>query len=404
VTQRTILPLPRIGSNEDEATVIEWTKAQGSHVRAGEVVCAAETTKSLFDVEAAADGYLFIVAQAGASIVVGQPLAVISSDPADTREAIATWLARAASKPAAPSVPAPERTRTRKAELLARRHGIDLSLVPSNDGRISESDVLAYLERRGHPPASRTPEHGDIVDATYRSGRVERLALIGGGDGAVQVLDAMFKSGRQRAVAILDDNASLHGRTIMGVPVVGPIREDLVTGMLERDELDAAVISISTLIPLRRRVFEQLTARGVPFANVIHPTACIGTNVSLGRGNVILGFCHIGACATIGDNNFLSAYVSIEHHNELGSHCSYGPAVVASSRVKVGDGTRFGTGVFIEPKISIGANSVIGSGCILRGHVPAHSMVRTRLNHVVRPPNRVRQSRQEPQHSESPTA
>jgi sugar O-acyltransferase (sialic acid O-acetyltransferase NeuD family) len=395
VTQRTILPLPRIGSNEDEATVIEWTKAEGSHVRAGEVVCTAETTKSLFDVEAAAEGYLFILAQPGASIAVGQPLAVISSDPADTREAITAWLAASASAPTPPSVMAAERTRTRKAELLARRHGIDLSLVPSNDGKISESDVLAYLEHRGSPPAPRAPEHGDMVDGTYRSGRVERLAIIGGGDGAVQVLDAMFKSGRQRAVVILDDNAGLHGRTIMGVPVVGPIREDLITGMRERDELDSVVISISTLIPLRRRVFEQLTARDVPFANVIHPTACIGTNVSIGRGNVILGFCHIGACATIGDNNFLSAYVSIEHHNELGNHCSYGPAVVASSRVKVGDGTRFGTGVFIEPKISIGADSVIGSGCILRSDVPAHSVVRTRLNHILRPPNRVRQSQGE---------
>jgi sugar O-acyltransferase (sialic acid O-acetyltransferase NeuD family) len=395
VTTRVILPLPRIGSNEDEATVIEWTKSESEHVCAGEVVCTAETTKSLFDVEAAAEGYLFILAQGGASVAVGQPLAVISSDPTDTHEAIAAWLAAVAS----PSVPlsgtAAERTRTRKAELLARRHGIDLNLVPSNDGKISESDVLAYLERRGNPPALSAPQRGDVVDGTYRNGRVERLVIIGGGDGAVQVLDAIFKSGRQRAVAILDDNPGLHGRTIMGVPVVGSIREDLVAGMRERDELDSAVISISTLIPLRRRVFEQLTARGIPFTNVIHPTACIGMNVSIGRGNVILGFCHIGACATIGDNNFLSAYVSIEHHNELGHHCSYGPAVVASSRVRVGDGTRFGTGVFIEPKINIGANSVIGSGCILRGHVPANSVVRTRLNHVLRPPSRVRQSQGE---------
>jgi sugar O-acyltransferase (sialic acid O-acetyltransferase NeuD family) len=386
VTTRTILPLPRIGSNEDEATVIEWTKSEGDCVRTGEVVCTAETTKSLFEVEAAAEGYLFILAPAGASLAVGRPLAVISSDPADTRSAIAAWLAGPASPAAPPPATAAERTRTRKAELLARRHGIDLSLVPAHDGRVGEADVLAYLQQRGTLPAPSLPAHGDIVDGLYRHGRLERLAILGGGDGAVQVLDAMFKSGRQRAVAIFDDNPHLHGRTIMGVPVAGPIREDLVTGMLERDELDGAVISISTLIPLRRRIFEQLTARGVPFANVIHPTACVGTNVRIGRGNVILGFCHIGACAVIGDNNFLSAYVSIEHHNELGSHCSYGPAVVASSRVTVGDGTRFGTGVFIEPKLNIGAESVIGSGCILRGHVPAHAVVRTRLNHVLRPP------------------
>ena len=382
---RSIVLLPRISPNEDAAIIIEWTKSEGDYVRAGEVVCAAETTKSLFDVEAEAEGYLFILMQAGAEAAVGQPLAVISSDQDDTREAIHAWIASTASPSASPSDTGAERTWTQKAELLARRHGIDLAQVPSSGGRIGESDVLAYLESRAGRPAAAAQEHRDIVDGRYQTGRVDRLLIVGGGDGAVQLLDAIFKSGKQRAVAILDDNASLHGKTIMGVPVVGPIQEDLVAGMLERDEFDHAVISISTLIPLRRRIFEQLTHRGVPFANVIHPTACIGANVSIGRGNVILGFCHIGACATIGDNNFLSAYVSIEHHNEIANHCSYGPAVVASSRVKVGDCTRFGTGVFMEPKISIGANSVIGSGCILRGNVPADSVVRTQLNYVTRP-------------------
>ncbi len=368
--------------------MIEWAKSEGDYVRAGEVVCTAETTKCLFDIEAVAEGYLFILVQAGASATVGQPLAVVSGEQTDSRQAVAAWIAATASEPALPAPAGEERTWTRKAELLARRHGVDLALVPSNDGKIGESDVLAYLEHQGNRSAPPAPEHRDVVDGTYRGGRMERVLIIGGGDGAVQVLDAMLKTGRQRAVAIVDDNPSLHGRTIMGVPVAGPIREDLVARMVERDELDYAVISISTLIPLRRRIFEQLTARGVPFTNVIHPTVCIGTNVSIGRGNVILAFCHVGACATIGNNNFLSAYVSIEHHNELGNHCSYGPAVIASSRVRVGDGTRFGTGVFIEPKISIGPNSVIGSGCVLRAHVPANSVVRTRLNHVLRAPSR----------------
>lgn len=383
---RSIVLLPRISPNEDAATIIEWSKSEGDRVRAGEGVCSAETTKSLFDIEADAEGYLFILMPAGGQAAVGQPLAVISSDPHDTPEAIHAWIASMTAPSASPPDAAAERTWTQKAEFLARRHGIDLAQVPSNGGRIGESDVLAYLESRARPAVQ---EHRDIVDGRYQAGRVGRLLILGGGDGAVQLLDAIFKSGRQRAVAILDDNASLHGKTVMGVPIVGPIQDDLVARLLERDEFDHAVISISTLIPLRKRVFEQLSARGVSFANVIHPTACIGANVSIGRGNVILGFCHIGACATIGDNNFLSAYVSIEHHNEIASHCSYGPAVVASSRVKVGDCTRFGTGVFMEPKISIGANSVIGSGCILRGNIPADSVVRTQLNYVTRPSRRV---------------
>jgi len=85
---RSVVLLPRISPNEDAAVIIEWTRSEGDHVRAGEVVCAAETTKCLFDVEADAEGYLFILMPAGAEAAVGQPLAVISSNPQDTREAI----------------------------------------------------------------------------------------------------------------------------------------------------------------------------------------------------------------------------------------------------------------------------------------------------------------------------
>ena len=143
-------------------------------------------------------------------------------------------------------------------------------------------------------------------------------------------------------------------------------------------------ISVSTSIPFRERIFTAWQARGIPFANVIHPSAVVGMNVALGEGNVVMAFCHFGACATVGDNNFLSAYCSIEHHCVLGSHCSFGPAVVTSSRVQIGDGVRFGTGIAIEPGVAIGAGSIIASGLAITQNIPAQSLVKAKVGYTVR--------------------
>ena len=77
--------------------------------------------------------------------------------------------------------------------------------------------------------------------------------------------------------------------------------------------------------------------------------------------------------------------LSIEHHCQLASHCSFGPAVIFSSRVEIGDGVRFGTGIFIEPKLHIGAGSVIASGSILTVDVPPRSVLKARAGSIIRP-------------------
>jgi sugar O-acyltransferase (sialic acid O-acetyltransferase NeuD family) len=222
------------------------------------------------------------------------------------------------------------------------------------------------------------------VDDRYGAARAQRILIIGGGNGAVQILDALALLPRQRAVAILDDNGAIHGKRIGGVPVLGAIDLGWAVEMAAAGLFDAAVISISTNIGVRARIFEQWKSRGIAFANVIHPSSVVGMNVAWGEGNVVMAFCHFGACAMVGDNNFLSAYCSIEHHCVLGSHCSFGPSVVTSSRVQIGDRVRFGTGIAIEPGIRIGADTTIASGLALTQHVPERSLLKAHVGYSVR--------------------
>ena len=386
MTQFIAVALPQSGPNDVTATLTEWTKPRGHWVNQGEVVAVAETTKSVFEIEAPGAGYLLDLAPAGAEPAVGEVIAVLTATTASEDEARA-WLAAevAATRPATAPVPGLGSAWTLKAELLAQRHGIDITHVPAAGDRITEADVQAFVAVSAHP-LTHSPTHSltDLVHDRYPANRVQRILVIGGGNGAVQIIDALAGSRQQQVVAILDDNAALHGKRVAGVPILGAIDVARGVDMLAAGEIDAAVISISTSIPARSRIFAMWKEHGIPFANVIHPSSVVGINVQWGEGNVVMALCHFGACATVGDNNFLSAYCSIEHHCVLGSHCSFGPGVVTSSRVRIDNRVRCGTGIFVEPGVTVGAESVIASGLAITQNIPPRSLLKAKVGYTIR--------------------
>ena len=314
----------------------------------------------------------------GDSVRIGRPMAVLSAKKIQ-REEVVEWLNEhlPAGEPERP-----EAGFTKKALIVAQRLGIDISTVPpkGGGGKITEADVEEYAQGRWHSPKQRK----NIADDIYTKNKCEKLIIIGGGNGAVQLLDVMSNLANQRAVMIFDDNPKLHGKSIMGVPIEVPVSVESAAEMHNAGKFDAAIISVSTSIEFRERVFNEWTKKNIPFANVIHPTCSIGSNSEIGVGNVVLALCHIGACARIGNNNFFSVYTNIEHHNVIRSHCSFGPGVLTSSSVQIGDRVRCGTGIFIEPHITIGPDCVIASGSILVDHVPSNSIVKSKTINFVK--------------------
>jgi sugar O-acyltransferase (sialic acid O-acetyltransferase NeuD family) len=223
----------------------------------------------------------------------------------------------------------------------------------------------------------------DTADDLFPVNRRRKLLLVGAGAAAILVLDVVFRCNELMPVGILDDDKKLHGKTIFGVPVLGDVNR--AADLYKDGVYDEVVISISTALVFRRKVFTELREQGIPFANVIDPSSTVHMNVQMGQGNIILGQCRIGPCTIVGDNNFVSAFANIEHHNRLGSHCTFGPVVSTSGLVEIGSSVKFGTGIFIEPFVKVGDESVIASGAILVAPVPPNSLVRTKMNYIVKP-------------------
>ncbi len=381
---KRLIRLPQIGVNDDTAFLIEWLVEPGRQVHPGQALCTVETTKSVVDIEAEQTGFIYPLIPVHAEIAVGAAIAVITDEAEDPAQ-IAAWAQEQEKTPAVPKTDASQRSWTKKAELLARQHNIEMeTLLARHDGpRLTAEDARRLIEQIEADAGPDLSAVIDLVDDVFPANRIQRLVILGGGDGAVQARDAIAHTPAQRAVAILDDNQALWGKSIMGVPIVGGM--DKTAEWWDAGRFDALIISISSNLAVRAALFEKWSDYGVPFANVIAPGVSLHANVSMGSGNLIMSHSRLGACTQLGDNNFLSAYVNLEHHNRLGSHCTFGPMVSTSGRVHIGDRVIFGAGVFIEPHLRIGSDSIIASGSIIRADIPDNVIVKTRMQQSIRP-------------------
>jgi acetyltransferase-like isoleucine patch superfamily enzyme len=355
--------IPTTDVNSDTAIVTAWRVRDRSPVRAGDVVAEVETSKAVLDVVSPDAGYLLRGAEEGEQVSLAEPVARLFP----TSAALEAHAARVAEAAAATSegVRATAPAARRAAEL-----GVDLaSLAAGKLVTVRMVEAAAVGEASAPPPELPLP-----LDAP--SG-VERVAVIGAGLGATQVIDIFATDPSKTAVAIVDDDRSRWAGRVAGVPIVGDTQQ--LEELFARDRLDSAVIAVGTSTPARKRLRELCGALGIPLTNAIDRTARICTDVELGTGNVICAHCHFGVGTRIGDNNMLSAYNSFDHHNVLGSDIATGPGCMTSGLVRIGDGVRLGTGIFIEPHLEIGHGAQVASGAVIVTSVPPAHAVKRRV-------------------------
>ena len=331
---------------------------------AGEIVAEVETSKSVLEVVAPESGYLLRCAQNGEEVVLAGRLAYLFATP----EALDEYAARLTGATAAGSASSNGRHVTAPAIRRAAELGVDLASLPGRE-LVTVKMVEAAAGRSAAPP--------ELPGPLSAPGGVERIALIGAGLGATQVLDILAKDSGRRAVAVVDDDRERWGGQVAGVPVVGGTQQ--LRDHHAEQRVDSVVVCISTSVPARTWFRELCGELAIPLANAIHPTARICAGVEIGAGNVVCAFCHLGVGTRVGDNNFLSAYNSFDHHSVLGSDISTGPGCMTSGLVRIGDRARFGTGVFVEPHVEIGAGVQVASGAVIVTSVPAEHAVKRRV-------------------------
>ncbi len=190
--------MPQMGADMTEGTIIRWIKNEGDPVERGEIIAEIETDKANVEIEAFESGtFRKVLAQEGATVDVGTPIAVIAAPEDDisqyTGSTAAPPPAAAAESPPAKAPAVAESTAEPKAEppatqgsqpgaprptqpgsalrtngrvraspvarKLATERGIDLSTLQGTgpDGRIVRRDVEAAKSASGAAPGTLQP-------------------------------------------------------------------------------------------------------------------------------------------------------------------------------------------------------------------------------------------------------
>ena len=127
-------------------------------------------------------------------------------------------------------------------------------------------------------------------------------------------------------------------------------------------EPDDVFITALGNIASRRKCVGMLESRGAKFIAIVHRTATIGPNVTIGEGSFIAPHVSLTADVSIGRHVCVFHSSSVGHDSRLldFSHvyaqCSVGGSVV------VGEGVSIYPGSVVAPRRKIGANAVVGAG------------------------------------------
>ncbi len=189
------------------------------------------------------------------------------------------------------------------------------------------------------------------------------LVVIGAGGHAKVVISAIRSSGGS-VYGVYDDNASSHGKQILGVPILGPVSQ-------APEANRPGVIAIGS-----NRVRQLLDAQlPMEWATVIHRTAWIDESAQIGPGTVIFAGAIVQPDTVIGRHVILNTGASADHDNILRDYSQVAPGANLGGGVQLGEGAFIGIGASVRQYLSIGAWSTVGGGAMVAADVKDNTLV-----------------------------
>ncbi|NJO83409.1 MAG: acetyltransferase [Blastochloris sp.] len=206
---------------------------------------------------------------------------------------------------------------------------------------------------------------------------MKRIVIIGAGGHGREVADIVRHQAQQappnetgQLLGFVDENASLHGSRIDGVPVLGGW-----SWFEEQAGEPVAVICALGTPALCRRIVQRAQAAGLSFANAISPLASVSPSASIGQGVMLFPYTFVSAHTRIDDHCIVNVGSTVGHDTRLGRYSNLCPGVHLAGNVAIGEGTYLGIGSCVIQGRAIGAWSVLGAGAVVIRDIPAHTTV-----------------------------
>lgn len=186
---------------------------------------------------------------------------------------------------------------------------------------------------------------------------MKQLIIVGAGGMGRTMFDMARESWGYKTEFIIkgfiDDNVKALDCFKGYPPIMGTISDYLPC------ENDVFICSIGGIF--RAKCISEIIARGGEFIPLIHKTVRIGSNVVMGKGNMVGAFTTIAADACLGNYNFIQSLTIIGHDVKIGNWNRIDSQVMMVGATTIGDRNMIHTGAMINHNVHIGDDCIIGA-------------------------------------------
>jgi sugar O-acyltransferase (sialic acid O-acetyltransferase NeuD family) len=115
----------------------------------------------------------------------------------------------------------------------------------------------------------------------------------------------------------------------------------------------------------KKLLSNKLLLKGAQFFTLIHPSAIVGTNVTVGKGTVICPFTVLSTDLVVGDFVTINSGCTIGHDSVIADYCTLSGHCDITGGVKLQEGAFLGSHAAIIPKVTVGEYAVVGAGSVV---------------------------------------
>ncbi|SDH61491.1 NeuD/PglB/VioB family sugar acetyltransferase [Microbacterium pygmaeum] len=183
--------------------------------------------------------------------------------------------------------------------------------------------------------------------------------------GASGLVREVLAAGITGVAGILDDDQTLHGSQIDGIPVVGA-----VSAATDRDESLLVCIGPSAS---RRSVVRRLAKSGVGldrYATYVARSARIGRTSTVAPGSILLDGVVVTADASIGHHVVVMPNCTVTHDCVLDDFATLAAGVALGGSVRIRGAAYVGMNASIRQGVEIGRGATVGMGAVVLADVP----------------------------------
>jgi acetyltransferase EpsM len=203
---------------------------------------------------------------------------------------------------------------------------------------------------------------------------MKKIVIIGGrGNGTViaSTIEDCKDSGQDiSCVGFLNDNE----KSIDGYPVLGGIRNKDWLKLPDDYLFIYAMSKVKKALDIHN-LLKKLKIPIERFANIIHPTAVVSKQFTIGKGVVIMPHTIVSPGVKMGNHSQLYAMGFIGHDSTIGEMTFLSANSHTGGNVTVGDGAHIGIMSTSIENVVIGEYSVVGAGAIILKNVAPFNVV-----------------------------